>query len=95
MTHITKEEVEKIARLSLIDLTEEEIVSATKHLEAVLSYAIRVQDIAKDINVTSPKNNNIERDDIVIPTDPHPILAQAPEREGDFFIVPVIIEPGQ
>jgi len=95
MTHITKEEVEKIARLSHIELTEQEIITATKHLEAVLSYAARVQDIAKDINVSILKNNNIERDDIIFSTDPQPILAQAPEREGDFFVVPVIIEPGQ
>ena len=92
MTQITKEEVEKIARLSHIELTEQETINAMKHLEAVLSYAARVQDIAKDINAPILKNKNIERDDIVIPTNPEAILAQAPEREGDFFVVPVIIE---
>ena len=51
-----------------------------------------VQDIAKDVDVAILKNSNIERDDIVIPCNPEPILAQAPEREGDFFVVPVIIE---
>jgi aspartyl-tRNA(Asn)/glutamyl-tRNA(Gln) amidotransferase subunit C len=89
---ITREEVEKIARLSHIELSEEEINNIIPHLDAVLSYAVRVQEIAKDIDAPSLKNNNIERDDIIIPTDPQPILAQAPEREGDFFVVPVIIE---
>ena len=92
MAQITKEEVEKIARLSHIELTEQEIINAMKHLEAVLSYAARVQDIAQDIDVPTLKNSNVERDDIIIPTDPQTILAQAPEREGDFFVVPVIIE---
>jgi aspartyl-tRNA(Asn)/glutamyl-tRNA(Gln) amidotransferase subunit C len=92
MAQITREEVEKIARLSHIELTEQEIINAIKHLEAVLSYAARVQDIAQDVNVPSLKNSNIEREDIIIPTDPEPIRAQAPEREGDFFVVPVIIE---
>lgn len=93
MPHIiTKEEVEKIARLPHIALSETEITDAMKHLEAVLSYAARVQEIAKDVDVDSLKNCNVERDDIVIPTDPQTILAQAPEREGDFFVVPVIIE---
>lgn len=92
MTKITKEEVEKIARLSHIELTEEETVNAMKQLEAVLSYAARVQDIAQDVNVPHLKNNNIERNDVIIGTNPEPIRAQAPEREGDFFLVPVIIE---
>lgn len=89
---ITKEEVEKIARLSHIELSESEIIQAQKHLEAVLGYAARVQDIAKDIDIALLKNENVERKDIVQPYDTEPILAQAPEREGDFFVVPVIIE---
>jgi len=89
---ITKEEVEKIARLSNIELSELEISQAQKHLEAVLSYAARVQDIAKDVDITLLKNENIERDDIIQPCNSQTILAQAPEREGDFFVVPVIIE---
>jgi aspartyl/glutamyl-tRNA(Asn/Gln) amidotransferase C subunit len=92
---ITKEEVEKIARLSHIELSPEEIISTMKHIGAVLQYAARVQDIAKDVDVPSLKNSNVERDDIIIPTPAGPILAQAPEREGDFFVVPVIIESNQ
>ena len=89
---ITKEEIEKIARLSHIELSETEIIAAMQHVGAVLNYAARVQEIAKDVDVPSLKNSNIEREDIVIPTDPETILAQAPEREGNFFVVPVIIE---
>ncbi|HLC06713.1 MAG TPA: Asp-tRNA(Asn)/Glu-tRNA(Gln) amidotransferase subunit GatC [Candidatus Babeliales bacterium] len=92
---ITREEVEKIARLSNIELSETEIINAQKHLEAVLSYAARVQDIAKDVDVALLKNSNIERDDTIQQCNPEPILAQAPEREGDFFVVPVIIENNQ
>jgi aspartyl-tRNA(Asn)/glutamyl-tRNA(Gln) amidotransferase subunit C len=92
MSIITTQEVEKIAKLSNIELSESEIVKAQKHLEAVLGYAARVQDIAKDIDIRLLKNENIERKDIIKPCDPEPILAQAPEREGDFFVVPVIID---
>lgn len=92
MSIITKEEVEKIAKLSNIELSETEITQAQKHIAAVLEYAARVQDIAKDVDVALLKNQNIERDDVIIPCNPQPILAQAPEREGDFFVVPVIIE---
>ena len=67
---ITKEEVEKIACLSHISLSETELINTMKHLDAILSYATRVQEIAKDVDVPSLKNCNVERDDVVIPTDP-------------------------
>ncbi|HLJ31985.1 MAG TPA: Asp-tRNA(Asn)/Glu-tRNA(Gln) amidotransferase subunit GatC [Candidatus Babeliales bacterium] len=92
---ITQEEVEKIARLSHISLSETEIITAMEHLDAVLQYAARVQEIAKDIDISLLKNKNVEREDIVIPNSCEAILAQAPEREGNFFVVPVIIENQQ
>ena len=92
MSLITQEEVEKVARLSHITLSQQELVEVMVHLDAVLSYAARVQDIAKDVDVPNVKNINIERQDTVKNTDPEKILAQAPEREGDYFVVPVIIE---
>lgn len=95
MTHITQEEIQKVARLSHIELTEQEIMSMSAHLESVLSYAARVQDIAQDVTAALQKNSNVERKDIIAKTDCESILAQAPEREGDYFVVPVIIEAGQ
>ena len=92
MSLITKEEVEKVARLSHITLSEQELVDVMVHLDAVLSYAVRVQDIAKDVDIPNLKNQNIERQDSIKCTDPEKILAQAPEREGEYFVVPVIIE---
>ena len=89
---ITQEEVEKIARLSNITLSETEIIDTMKHLDTVLTYAARVQEIAKDIDIPSRKNNNIEREDVIVRTDSETILAQAPERMDNFFVVPVIIE---
>lgn len=92
MSIITTQEVEKIAKLSNIELSQSEIIEAQKHLEAVLTYAARVQDIAKDIDIAILKNQNIEREDNVQPYNSQNILAQAPERTDDFFVVPVIIE---
>lgn len=89
---IAREEVEKIARLSHIELSEIETINMQEHLEAVLSYASRVKNIAKEIPVVLFKNSNVERKDTIKGCDPEPIRGQAPEREGDFFVVPVIIE---
>jgi len=95
MALITREEILKIARMSHIELTEQEIEKMQIHVEAVLSYAARVQDIAQEVDTPLFKNSNVEREDVVVACEPECIRAQAPEREGDYFVVPVIIETTQ
>ncbi len=95
MAKITKDEVLKIARLSHLTIHESEIIPLIKQLEEVLSYAERVREVATDIEEPSPKNVNVFREDVVVKTDPEPILAQAPERAGDYFVVPMILESGE
>ena len=95
MQAITKEDIMKITRLSHIKVTDEELEKMRLHLVAVLEYAERVKDIAKDIDLTQQKNMNVFREDAVLKTDPESIRIHAPEREGDYFVVPVILEGGQ
>lgn len=92
MTKISRDEVLHIARISRIALHEEEIEPMMKQLETVLSYARRVVEVGADIEEPLTKNVNVFRDDLVVPQDPEPILAQAPEREGNYFVVPVILD---
>lgn len=92
MIKISKDEVLKIADMTRVSLRENEIEPMIKHLEDVLSYAERVQEIAADIEEPSNKNVNVFREDVVVKTDHDKILSQAVEREENFFVVPVIIE---
>ncbi len=92
MTKITKEEVLKIAEISHLSLREDEVDSMVQHLQEVLSYAERVQEIAADVQEPSNKNINVFREDVVVKTDPEAILNQAPQQEENFFVVPVIID---
>ncbi len=92
MTKISREEVLNIARISHIALRDEEIEPLIEQLEQVLSYAERVVQVATNVEEPSTKNINIFREDLVIPQDPEPILAQAPEREGNYFVVPMILD---
>ena len=92
MIKISREEVLHIAALSRIELSENEIPGLIKSLEEVLTYAARVQEIASGIEESSSKNINVFRDDIVITTDPKPILANVPKREENYFVVPVVLE---
>jgi len=92
MVKITKEEVLKIARMSYIDIHEDEIEPMVKQLQDVLSYAQRVKEVAHDVAVPSNRRMNVFREDVVIKTNPEPIRSRAPQREGNYFVVPAIIE---
>ncbi len=92
MTKVTKEEIYKIARISCIEVHESELSGLQQQLEEVLSYAERVNEVAKSLaQKPSNKSINVFREDVLIRTDSQQVLSQAPEREGDFFVVPAII----
>lgn len=93
MTTISREEIIKLARMSTIYLAEEEIEPLRQQLMAVLTYAARVQEIVQHIvpeEVIKP--SNIYRPDTIIRRDPELFLGQAPQTEGNYFVVPKILE---
>lgn len=92
MITITREEVLKLAHMSRIEIRDDEVEALIQQLQGVLNYAQRVIDIAAEIEEPSTKNINVFREDVVIPTDPELSLQQAPDREGNFFVVPAILE---
>ena len=93
---ITREEVLHVARLARLSLSEAEADRLREQLGNILSY-IRQLD-ALDTKDVVPTSHAVEmgtpfRDDTVRPFgDKEAILANAPDREGDFFRVPRIIE---
>lgn len=90
---ITKEEVLRLAEISKIHIEESEIESIITQLEAVLSYAQCVQEVVGEME-EQPSNRNINffREDVVMQENSQDVLARAPEREEDFFVVPSILE---
>ncbi len=92
MTKISRKEVLNIARMSKIALRDQEIQPLIEQLEQVLTYAERVTQVATNIEEPSTRNVNVMRDDMVVPQDPEKILAQAPDREGNYFVVPIILD---
>lgn len=94
MEEITKKELLSLAHLSRLHLDEAEIPGLIKQIQDVLNYSQGVKKAAqlgsgKELRA---KNINVVREDVTQEQHPEPILAQAPEREQDFFVVPVIIE---
>lgn len=91
MARITKEEILNLARISNVEVHESEIEGLIKQIESVLTYAARVQEVG-DVTFPSTKNVNVFREDVAIPSDNQAILAQAPAREANYFVVPAILE---
>ena len=90
---ITKEEALKIASISRIAIKDSEIDKLINQLDAVLSYAERVTQVAADLdNQPSNRNVNFLREDVVVKQSPEPILGRAPEREENYFVVPKILD---
>ncbi len=93
MPKITREEVLTIASMSKMHINDEEIEVIIRNLEDVLTYAERVQTVAAiEQQEPSIKNINVMREDVVIPTNPQPILEQAPIASDSYFVVPKILD---
>ncbi len=93
---ITREEVLHVARLARLSLSEAEGERLREQLGNILAYIKQLN--ALDTKDVVPTSHAVEmgtpfRDDTVHPFgDKEAILANAPDREGDFFRVPRIIE---
>ncbi len=92
MNVISQEEVLKIAHISNIILSQEEVVQMQKELSQVLDYAIRVTQVKGDIHIKQLEKENVVRKDI-----PHTSLGQelvthAAKHDHGYFVVPLILE---
>jgi aspartyl-tRNA(Asn)/glutamyl-tRNA(Gln) amidotransferase subunit C len=96
MARITRDEVERVARLARLTLTDEEREAMTTQLDAILGYvdALNALDTAGiEPTTTVIPTVSVLREDVVRPSlSQDEALANAPDREGVFFRVPRIIE---
>lgn len=92
MLKITNEEVLKLARISNISVDTADIDRLAHELGEILNYASFLKDIAdKGTTYPLPQNSNTVREDVSRSCDTEKILSLAPERQEDYFVVPVII----
>jgi aspartyl-tRNA(Asn)/glutamyl-tRNA(Gln) amidotransferase subunit C len=96
LTKLSLAQVEHVANLARLALTEEEKELFREQLSSILAYAQRLQSLDTDDippTATVLPLQNILRDDEVQPSLARDdALANAPDREGAFFRVPVILE---
>lgn len=93
---ISAELLRHVASLARLELDSEEVEMFQGQLSSILTRAQRVQDLnLDDVAPTHhPQHlkNVLRTDEVVASPDSEPILSQAPEREGEFFRVPKILE---
>ncbi|MEW6407369.1 MAG: Asp-tRNA(Asn)/Glu-tRNA(Gln) amidotransferase subunit GatC [Patescibacteria group bacterium] len=93
---ITKSEVEHIAKLARIKISEEEKELYTKQLVKILDYVgelkeVNTQDIAPTHHIIGVVNSG-RQDKVKKFKGSEKILSQAPKREGNFWKVKAVLE---
>ncbi len=93
---VSKKDVEHVARLARLGLSEEEKDTFTKQLSDILDYANILNELdTKKTEPTShavPMKNVLREDKVVLCENTEDILANAPDEEDGMFKVPRIIE---
>jgi len=93
---ISLRDVEHVARLARLELSEADKERMRRELDSILSYIDKLR--AVDTEGVEPTSHavpltNVMREDVTRPSFPQSdMLANAPERSGEFFRVPKIIE---
>jgi aspartyl-tRNA(Asn)/glutamyl-tRNA(Gln) amidotransferase subunit C len=93
---LTAQEVEWVAHLARLQLTEVELETMTRQLRAVVDYV----DQLKQVNTEGVEPmahalaiHNVFREDEAAPSLPVvDALANAPQRRGDFYSVPAVLD---
>ena len=92
---IDKEQVGKVARLSRLELTEDEVEEFTGQLSAILDYVEKMNELdTADVEPLAhclPISNVFREDQVKESLGTEKALANAPQRDGEFFKVPKIL----
>ena len=93
---ITTQDIEKLATLARIKVSNEEKQSLTKEIDSILAYVdqIKKATVAMDYTPTPGAVHNVTRPDeprTISSEDRERILDEAPDREGNFVAVQKIL----
>ena len=93
---LTRADVQRVAVLARLRLTEAEEIDFTTQLDAILAYMDKLNEIdTSNVELFShatDSTNAFREDKVTNQPDADALLANAPDRDGTFFKVPKIIE---
>ncbi len=93
---ISKEEVEKIAHLARLKIEDSQKEKMAEQLSSILGYIDKLKDVdVEGVKLSSGAAfiNNVLREDELAPSPgPDVTLANAPQRDDDFYTVPRVVK---
>ena len=92
---ITPQEIEKLAKLSRIEVSESEAQKLATEADAILGYVGQVENISGDVESDVPALRNVMREDVATHTPgeyTQEIVANAPMKEGAYLKVKKILK---
>jgi aspartyl-tRNA(Asn)/glutamyl-tRNA(Gln) amidotransferase subunit C len=93
---ISEEQVDYVASLARLGLSAHEREKMLEQLSSIIAYVETLNEL--DTSQVPPSAQvisleNVTRADVVVPSLPtEDVLANAPERDDDFFVVPPVFE---
>ena len=95
---IDQSQVIKVAKLSRLDLTEDEVQEFTGQLSAILDYVEKMNELdttgVEPLAHCLPVSNVLREDSAKESLGTEKVLANAPQSDGEFFKVPKILDDG-
>ncbi|MFA6006824.1 MAG: Asp-tRNA(Asn)/Glu-tRNA(Gln) amidotransferase subunit GatC [Candidatus Paceibacterota bacterium] len=94
---LTIDDINNLARLARIEISEDEKAKLQKDMESILGYVSQITSLATKEEGATPNTDliNVMREDVATHESGEykdAILANAPKREGDYFSVKPIFE---
>lgn len=90
--------VKKVANLARLELTEQQVNEFAVQLGAILEYFQQINrldtECIEPLAHCLPLSNCLRDDQVTQPLDLEAALSNAPDRDGDFFKVPRILDEG-
>jgi len=93
---ISKDEVEKIAHLARLEIDASKKEKMAEQLSHILQYIDKLKDVdvegVKFFSDAAFMNNVLRDDELKVSPGPLVTLANAPQKDEDFYIVPRIVK---
>jgi aspartyl-tRNA(Asn)/glutamyl-tRNA(Gln) amidotransferase subunit C len=97
MTRMERADIEHLAELARIAITDEEAAALAAEFDAILGYVVQVQEVSASVSAlpAAPAHRNVFREDVVTEEAgayTEALLSAAPNRNGAYIEVKKILE---
>lgn len=93
---ISKDEVENIAHLARLEIDPLQTDKMAEQLSHILGYIDKLKDVdVEGVKLSSGAafmNNVLREDEVKVSAGPDVTLANAPQKDEDFYIVPMVVK---